>query len=45
MPRVGEPDSNNPATGNVWDGERWVKARVHIPNMRTGGTIAFVWDN
>lgn len=45
MPRIGEPDGSNPATASVWDGDRWVKARVYLPNVRTGGTIAFVWDN
>lgn len=45
MPRIGESDGNNPATANVWDGDGWVKARVSVPNMRTGGTIAFVWDD
>jgi hypothetical protein len=45
MTRIGEADGSNPATANVWDGEAWVKARVYMPNLRTGGTIAFVWDN
>jgi hypothetical protein len=44
MPHFGEPDGNNPETANVWDGTSWVKARVHMPNVRTGGQIALVWD-
>jgi hypothetical protein len=44
MPRFGESDGPNPETANVWDGEAWVKARVYMPNVRTGGRIALVWD-
>lgn len=45
MTQIGVADGNNPDTANVWDGDAWVKARVYLPNMRTGGRIAFVWDN
>jgi hypothetical protein len=45
MPVVGEANGSNPSSASVWDGEGWVKARVYAPNMRTGGSIAFVWDN
>lgn len=45
MTRIGATDGSNPTTANVWDGDAWVKARVYMPNLRTGGTIAFVWDN
>lgn len=45
MPRIGESDGTSPETANVWDGQEWARARVYRPNMRTGGTIAFVWDN
>jgi hypothetical protein len=45
MPRVGDPDGNNPATANVWDVDRWVKARVALPNPRGGRPLLLVWDN
>jgi len=39
VPRVGEPDGSNPKYANVWNGGRWVPARV------SRGGKAWVWDN
>lgn len=38
MPRIGEPDRNDPRAANVWNGDAWVPARQIL------GGSHWVWD-